>query len=175
VTPGGRVWLDGGVLPHRRALAPAVGALVLLALGPALSGCSRAVAVEPAPQGFREACADVYTALPDGVAGLDRRETTAQGAAAWSGGADAEVVVLRCGVTPLTALETAGGCQAVGDQGARVDWIPGDERDGRVTWTTYGRSPAVALEMPADDAVTSSAPLDVGPAVALVPQDRACS
>lgn len=172
--PARRVCVDGGVPPRRRALAPAV-ALVSLALATALSGCSRAVAVEAAPQGWSTACAEVYTALPDGVAGLDRRETTAQGAAAWSGGADAEVVVLRCGVAPLTALETAGGCQAVGDEGARVDWIPGDERDGRVTWTTYGRTPAVALEMPADDAVTSSAPLDVGPAVALLPQDRACT
>lgn len=166
-----RVWLDGGVLPRRRALAPAVACSLLVAL----TGCSRAVAVEAAPQGYLQACSQVYTALPDGVAGLDRRETTAQGAAAWSGGADGEVVVLRCGVEPLDATQTAGGCQAVGGEGAQVDWIPGEARDGRVTWTTYGRTPAVALVMPADGAVTSSAPLDVGPAVALLPQDRACS
>lgn len=162
------------MLSRRRALAPVV-ALVSLALAPALSGCSRAVAVEAAPQGWSKACAEVYTALPDGVAGLDRRETTAQGAAAWSGGADGEVVVLRCGVEPLAAIETADGCVAIEGQGARVDWIPGDERGGRVTWTSYGRTPAVALEMPADEAVTSSATVDVGPAVALLPQDRACS
>ena len=170
MTPGSPVWVDGGVLPRRRALAPAVVVLLL-----ALTGCSRAVAVDAAPQGYLQACSDVYTALPDGVAGLDRRETTAQGAAAWSGGADGEVVVLRCGVAPLEALDTAGGCVAIEGQGTQVDWIPAEERDGRVTWTTYGRTPAVALEMPADRAVTSSAPLDVGPAVALLPQDRACS
>jgi hypothetical protein len=170
------VWLDGGVLPRRRALAPAVAALVGLALAPALSGCSRAVAVEAAPQGWSKACAEVYTALPDGVAGLDRRETTAQGAAAWSGGADGEVVVLRCGVEPLDALETAGGCTAVESPGGgTVDWIPGEPLDGRVIWTTYGRTPAVALEMPADEAVTSSATIDVAPAVALVEKDRSCS
>jgi hypothetical protein len=168
------VWLDGGVLPRRRALAPAA-ALVSLALAPVLSGCSRAVAVEAAPQGWSKACAEVYTALPDGVAGLDRRETTAQGAAAWSGGADGEVVVLRCGVEPLDALQTAGGCTAVEGGGVKVDWIPGEPRDGRVTWTTYGRTPAVALEMPADEAVTSSATIDVAPAVALVEKDRSCS
>lgn len=166
------MWLDGAVLPRRPAPA---AACLLLALAAPLAGCSRAVAVEAAPQASSPLCAQVYTALPEGVAGLDRRETTAQGAAAWSGGADDEVVVLRCGVRELDALESAGGCQAVEGQGAQVDWIPGEERDGRVTWTTYGRSPAIALEMPADTAVTSSAPLDVGPAVALVPQSRACS
>ncbi|MBC3761307.1 DUF3515 domain-containing protein [Quadrisphaera oryzae] len=146
-----------------------------------LAGCSGSVGVEPAPDGAAPMCAQVYTALPDSVAGLQRRPTTAQGAAAWSGvpsgSADGQqvTVVLRCGVAQLTALETAGGCQQVEGDGATVDWIPVDDGDGRTTWTTYGRVPAVSLQMPADADLTSAVPQSVAKAVSLAKKTAACS
>ncbi|MGQ7295464.1 DUF3515 family protein [Quadrisphaera sp. KR29] len=147
----------------------------------ALAGCAGAVAVEPAPRGYEPACSQVYTALPDEVAGLQRRATTAQGAAAWSGvptgstGGGEVTVVLRCGVEQLSALDTAGGCQAVEGDGAVVDWIPREDGDGRTTWTTYGREPAVSLQLPADTAVTTSVLPAVAKAVSLLEQTAACS
>jgi hypothetical protein len=171
---------DGVHARSRHRLTAAPLAVVLVGAG-ALAGCSSAVGVEPAPEGYAQECAQVYTALPDSIAGLQRRETTAQGAAAWTGvpaGSDdgREVtVVLRCGVEQLSALETAGGCQQVEGDGATVDWIPVDDGDGRTTWTTYGRAPAVSLQMPADGDVTLAAPQAVAKAVSLVEQTSACS
>lgn len=147
----------------------AAAAVVLLPA--ALSGCATAVGVEPAPDAAAPLCAQVYTALPDAVADLARRDTTAQGAAAWVG-SGGEQVVLRCGVAQP---ELSPDCQEITGDGVTVDWIYQAARDGRVTWTTYGRSPAVALEMPADRAVTLNAPIDVGSAVAQVPQQRSCT
>ncbi|WP_170131256.1 DUF3515 family protein [Quadrisphaera granulorum] len=146
-----------------------------------LVGCSGAVAVEPAPSGYAPSCAQVYTGLPDEIAGLQRRPTTAQGAAAWTGVPTGSqdgrevTVVLRCGVAQLSAIDTAGGCQAVEGDGVTVDWIPVDDGDGRTTWTTYGREPAVALEMPADGNVTLAVPQAVAKAVSLVEQTAVCS
>ncbi|TNM68427.1 DUF3515 domain-containing protein [Streptomyces sp. NP160] len=165
-----------------RSLRLTAAALVVVPLVSAgLAGCVSAVGVEPAPGGYSQLCSQVYTALPDSVAGLQRRETTAQGAAAWSGvptgSSDGRevTVVLRCGVDQLSALDTAGGCQAVEGDGAAVDWIPADDGDGRTTWTTYGREPAVSLQMPADASVTSAVPQEVASAVSIIEQTAVCS
>lgn len=173
--------MNDGVHPRRRPLRLTAAPLLVVPLVAGVAGCTSAVGVEPAPHGSAQLCAQVYTALPDSVAGLERRETTAQGAAAWSGvpagspdGREV-TVVLRCGVDQLSALETAGGCQAVEGDGATVDWIPVDDGDGRTTWTTYGRDPAVSLQMPADGSVTSAAPQEVAKAVALIEQTAVCS
>lgn len=170
---------DGVHARHRSPRLTAVPLVVVLGAG-VLAGCSGAVGVEPAPRGWEQQCSQVYTALPDSIAGLQRRETTAQGAAAWTGVPTGSTdgrevtVVLRCGVDQLSALETAGGCQAVEGDGASVDWIPVDDGDGRTTWTTYGREPAVQLQMPADADLTSAVPQSVAKAVSLVPQTAAC-
>lgn len=173
--------MNDGVHARPRPPRLTAAALVVVPLVVGLTGCSGAVGVEPAPRGYDQLCSQVYTALPDSIADLQRRETTAQGAAAWSGvptgSSDGRevTVVLRCGVDQLSALDTAGGCQAVEGDGASVDWIPVDDGDGRTTWTTYGREPAVELQMPADASVTSTAPQAVAKAVSLIPQTAACS
>ena len=152
---------------------PATGAVLLAVLAAAaasLAGCSSAVQVDAAPEGADPVCAAVFAALPDEVAGGERRDTTSQGSSAWG----EPPVVLRCGVE--VAGPTSDPCQVVeAPDGTSVDWVVSEPQGGRVVWTTYGRTPAVELSMPDVADVTAAAPLDVAEAVALVEQQRACT
>src|SRR5699024_11319598 len=87
-------------------------------------------------------------------------------------------IPLRSGVPPTGP--TTDRCITVnGADGASVDWVVGElgstEED---TWqfTTYGRFPAVQFTVPVDyagsDATTTL--VDLGPAVALIPQQNEC-
>lgn len=156
---------------RRVALLPTtVGAAVL-------TGCAAAVPVPAAPDAADPACASVVLALPDDLEGMPRLRTTSQATVAW-GTADAPVV-LRCGVEP--PAPTTDACVAADDGTHAVDWVTTtgpEQEDGGADWTftTYGRSPAVEVSVPA--AVTAerstSFLLDLGPAVARVEQTRAC-
>jgi len=149
----------------RQRTALAAGALLA-----SLAGCSSAVQVDAAPEGADPVCAEVFQALPDEVAGGERRETTSQGSSAWGD----PPVVLSCGVE--VAGPTSNPCQVVeAPDGTSVDWVVAEPEDGRVVWTTYGRTPAVELSMPEDADVTAAAPLDVAEAVAVIEQQRACT
>ena len=159
-----------------------MGALVALALCVlAPAGCARAVVVPPAPSGAAVGCADVARALPERVGGLAARTTTAQGAAAWGpagapAGGSGEVV-LRCGVHPPGP--TTATCTAVTGPGQpEVDWVSEQDRRGS-RFTTYGRSPATQVVLPAtltgaDPALTQAVLADVAAAVATVPAQRRC-
>jgi hypothetical protein len=98
----------------------------------------------------------------DSLGGLPRRDTTGQSTAAWGD----PPVVLRCGVAPPGP--TTQACETV----AGVDWVVA-RSDERVTYTTYGREPAVEVELP------PGVPVDVAvgalsAAVAPLPQSRQC-
>lgn len=167
----------GGVL---RPVLPAVHVVRLVVaagLVTAVAGCSVAVPVEVAPQAADPRCADVVLALPDVLDGMPRHRTTSQATVAW--GDPADPVVLRCGVE--TPPPTTDRCVTAEDGRAAVDWVavPGEEdADGAAPWTftTYGRTPAVEVTVPASVVGTGSTSflLDLGPAVATVEQVRAC-
>jgi hypothetical protein len=117
-----------------RRLTPAL--VPLLAAG-LLTGCTSKVPLEPAPDATEAACADVVVHLPEEVAGQRSRETDAQGTAAW--GSPDSTVLLRCGVdVPGPTTE-----RCIGVSG--VDWVIDDSRQPLMTYTTYGRSPAVEV------------------------------
>jgi hypothetical protein len=102
-----------------------------------LTGCSPAVALDPAPHANEPACADVTVRLPDTLQNLPRRETNAQSTGAWG---DPAVVLLRCGVTVPTAsdlpcVETDPGFQ----------WLRDDSKAPTYVFTSYGRTPAIAV------------------------------
>ncbi len=160
---------------------------VLLVL---LAGCTAAVPVPPAPSAPDPACAEVARQVPSEVAGLERRETTAQAAQAWGPGtsaADAATgpavgpavgeVVARCGVDPPGPTTTA--CTSVVSEGVEIDWISATSPSGS-RFTTYGRRPAVTVTIPssltdADPTIAQSVLADLAPAVASIPAERRCT
>jgi hypothetical protein len=130
---------------RRRLALPAVVAAALL-----LSGCSPIVTLTPAPQATAVACAGVVVRLPGSIditasgrtIALDKRETDAQGTAAWG---EPARVTLRCGVT---ATPPSNQCVTF----ERVDWKVQSTRISggqRYVLTTYGRTPAVQVVLDA--------------------------
>lgn len=111
----------------RRCIGALGAALVL-----ALTGCAPTVDLQPAPEATRVGCAAVVVRLPAAVAGLQRRETNAQGTGAWGSPA---AVVLRCGV-PVSGPTTRPCFTFEG-----VDWVAQNTAGRRVRFDSFGRSP----------------------------------
>jgi hypothetical protein len=116
-----------------RVVAPV---LVLIAVATLLSGCSPIVALKPAPHANDSSCADVIVRLPRTVQNLPRRETNAQATGAWG---DPAQVLLRCGVTVPSASDLP--CVTVDGQ----DWLRDDTNKPNYVFTSYGRTPAIAV------------------------------
>lgn len=153
-------------LPARRLLrAVAAGALV----GAALTACSRGeIAVAPAPMAADPACARVVEGLPEDLAGVIRQPIPAEAegsAAAWGNPA----IVARCGVNPPPPSTDA--CLAVDD----VDWVVQELSDG-AAFTTYGRSPALEVLVPATYGQGASVVAQLGDVARELPSTgRSCS
>jgi len=111
-------------------------ALTVVAVAGLLSGCSPIVALTPAPHANASECADVIVRLPQTVQNLPRRETNAQATGAWG---DPAQVLLRCGVAVPTASDLP--CVTVDGQ----DWLRDDANKPSYVFTTYGRTPAIAV------------------------------
>lgn len=135
-----------------------------------LAGCAGPLAVEAGPDATDPACAGLLAALPRTVAGAQARQTSGTGTAAWGEPA----VLLRCGVTPTgpTSRECVG---VEAPDGSVVDWVLLASDDSGAILTTYGRRPAVEVEVPAGyGPATLSVLPDLGPAVAALPVEAAC-
>ncbi|MEU3333971.1 DUF3515 family protein [Streptomyces sp. NPDC006668] len=97
-----------------------------------------------AARGDSAACRRVVDGYPSGLAGLERADVGVPGAAVWGDGA----VTARCGLEPPAA--TIDACVNVDD----VDWVWRPKaHDGRKVLVTYGRDPAVEIEI--SDRVTA--------------------
>lgn len=145
----------------RRATAAAVlGAL-------ALSGCGSAVTVQGAPHNTDPRCASTMLAMPESVGDLPQRETTSQGTTAYG---DPSGVIVRCGVDEPGP--TTDPCTEVNG----VDWliseVPGQKDQWRAV--SYGRSPAVEVLFDTSRVPSSTALVDMAPAVGHLPQNRTC-
>ena len=152
-----------------------VGLGVLVAAG--LSACTAPVSVPVTPYADDPICAEVVLALPRDLGDLSRLETTSQATVAW--GEPTGAIVLRCGVEPPEP--TTDQCVDADDGSTSVDWVavPGQEdAEGNAPWTftTYGRSPAVEIRVPASVTASRSTSflLDLGPAVSRVEQTASC-
>jgi hypothetical protein len=145
----------------RRRTRLVVTVLAAAALGLGLTGCTNAVAMQPAPSANAAACATAQVRLPDAVAStLALRDTTAQATAAWG---SPSAVLYHCGVPAPTVSDLP--CFAKG----AVDWIR-DDRGGQIVYTTFGRSPAVQVVIDRTKA-TDSVLQDIGAAVETLPRD----
>lgn len=152
-------------------------AVALLLAGSALAGCTSAVPVEAAPYAHDPVCAEVVLALPRDLEGLPRLGTTSQASVAW--GDRSAPVVLRCGVEPPPP--TTDACVSADDGSIAVDWVTrtGPEQpNGGAEWTftTYGRSPAVEVHVPAEVTAERSTSflVDLNTAVSRIEQTRFC-
>lgn len=136
-------------------------------MGAGLAGCSRAVPVDVAPSAADPACAEVLVRLPDALGDRERRQVTSQAAAAWGDGDS--LVVVRCGLEP--SGPTTDRCLRVG----AVDWVT-STGEGTTRYTTYGRSPAVEIELQGTQPEGTDLVLsEVGTAVEILPADRECT
>ena len=137
-------------MPRRRPVRSNAGAVACLALL-ATAGCTAGdVDVEPThPGADAAACERLVDALPDTVAGLERREvldSAATTGAAWGDPA----IVLRCGLGEPASFDALSSCQITNG----VAWyVPDEQITGQavdITMTTIGRQPGVEVTIPAD-------------------------
>ena len=136
-------------MPRRRPVLANAGAVACAAL--LLAGCSSGpVAVETPdlPAEGAAACAELVQAVPELVAGLERRPVDPSDAAAAAWGEPA--VVLTCGVPEPAGFDELSSCQITNG----VAWfIPDEQITGAatdITMTTIGRTPGVRVTIPAD-------------------------
>ena len=93
--------------------------------------------MDPAPHANDPACADVIVRLPSTLENLPRRETNAQATGAWG---DPAVILLRCGVAVPTASDLP--CVQTDDD---FYWLRDDSKAPTYVFTSYGRTPAIAV------------------------------
>lgn len=136
-----------------------------------LGACSSPVTVPAAEDGASAGCAEVDALLPEEVAGASRRQTTGgAGTAAWGDPA----ILLRCGVDPVV-VSTQPCVGVPGQDGAEVDWVVLASDETGAIVRTFGRDPAVEVEVPGSygPAPVSVLP-DLGEAVSVVPATAVC-
>lgn len=134
--------------------------------GLTLSACTSLVAdIETAPNATDPLCAEAMVAMPEEIAGHERRRTDSQSTAAWG---EPAAAVFRCGV-PNPGPTTD---ECVGANG--VDWVVSEEGSN---WriTTYGREPAMEVLLDGERIASSSVMVDVGNAVKRVPAESGCT
>lgn len=129
------------------------------------SGCAATVSLIPADDAVNPGCAEVSVRLPDDLAGQPKRQTDAQGTAAWGEPAS---VLLRCGVA--SPGPTTAECINV----SGVDWIRDDTDAPRFVFTTYGREPSVEVVIDSNAASGLDVITDLSGIVSALPQERAC-
>ncbi|MGV8912016.1 MAG: DUF3515 family protein [Rhodoglobus sp.] len=155
---------------------PVIAMLAMVPLVATLGGCAAILPLEPANDAANPTCAEVIVRLPDTVAGLDMRETNAQGTGAWGEPAN---VLLRCGVAvpdPTAAL----ACVTAPDDG--IDWLRDDSDAPNYVFTTYGRDPAMQViidsdgdpDVEGDEVSGLDALTELAGAVSQIPADRFC-
>lgn len=141
-------------------------AAVAAVSGLTLSACTSLVAdIELAPEATDPLCAEAMVAMPEEIAGHERRRTDTQSTAAWG---EPAVAVFRCGV-PVPGPTTD---ECVGANG--VDWVVSEEGSN---WriTTYGREPAMEVLFDSERVSSSSVMVDVGNAAARIPAESGCT
>jgi hypothetical protein len=150
-------------------LRPAAAALGLVAAAAGLVACTPTITVPAGVDAAEPVCAKVVLMLPEEVGGQAKVRASSQATAAW--GEPGRAITLRCGVEP--PAPTTQDCQSV-DPGipglGTFDWITTQDDNGW-TFTTYGREPAVAVQVPTElgGGQPTAALIDVSRAVAEIP------
>ena len=161
---------------RRRPLTAARGvplALCLAVVG-ALGACTPTINVPAGTDAGNPLCAKTVLVAPVEVGGLPRIKASSQATAAW--GEPGSAITLRCGVEqPAIGI---GNCQEivvpVGGVDTSFDWITSSDENGW-TFTTYGRDPAVMVQVPSTVEGQPTAPLvDLANAVNEIPVTKRC-
>ncbi|CBG71518.1 DUF3515 family protein [Streptomyces sp. LBUM 1478] len=151
-----RTWIAASTVG---ALALAAAVTVHLLSAPTYSFAAAPLAGDPA-------CARVGERYPDRLAGLERSDTTTEGAAVWGDGA----VVARCGFPRLGATDDA--CTQV--DGVDWAWRTSTDDDGREVLVTYGREPSVEVQLTVGEAAPDAVLVGLSPVVRHLGQDNEC-
>jgi hypothetical protein len=151
----------------------AVAALVLAAAGCTAGGPSAVQVDAPAaPAEAAGQCADLLAALPDEVAGQERRDVEPEQATAAAWGDPA--ILLTCGAVMPDDFEGTSSCQEVNGVGWYVPEEQYDEGND-VVMTTIGRSPVVQVRLPAEYRPPAKAMVDLaGPISQHLTLDHPC-
>ncbi|MGC5168835.1 DUF3515 family protein [Luteimicrobium sp. DT211] len=158
--------------PRRRRAVLTLSVLAAGVVGAAVSACSPVISVPAAANATDPACADVVLDLPDQVAGQDQRTTSSQATSAWGGAGSA--ITLRCGVEQPGPSDQ---CQSIENpDGSSVDWVATESSSGW-TFVTYGRDPAIEVQVPQSlgEGQPTVALVDVAPAVLDVRATKRCT
>lgn len=133
-----------------------------------LSGCAATIALTPAPHATSKSCADVSVHLPETVDTQQQRLTNAQATSAWG---TPSAVILYCGVAVPSPTSTLP-CVQVGS----VYWLRADLGKDNYSFTTYGRDPAVQVQLDAKKVVAGPVLDDLESAVTYAkPTGRVCT
>lgn len=131
-------------------------------LAGALTSCTNAVSMTAAPSANTPECAAVQVRLPETVSTkYTLRNTNAQSTAAWG---DPTVMLLHCGVPAPVVSDLP--CFSLDG----IDWIRDGTKKQAITFTTFGRSPAVQVTV--DAATYTNTMLNaISDAVGTLPKD----
>jgi hypothetical protein len=137
--------------------APTAAALLTVT---SLAACSDG-SVSAAPHASDPACRTALGKLPPTLLGRKLGTSSATGTAVYG----EPTIVVRCGVDPLGPTQLR--CLSVND----VDWVV-DDRNDPLVFTSFGRSPAVEVRIPASypKENDSGALIDLQPAVQGLPR-----
>lgn len=135
--------MAGPPTPGRLTPARVLTAILLLAAPLVVAGCGeQPVKAVPFGESDSIACQGVAAHWPQTVGPHEPRVTAVQssGVAAWGN----PPIVARCGKQPPGP--TTDPCVDVNG----VDWVATELDDGGIMFTTYGRSPAIEVLVPAE-------------------------
>ncbi|WP_307844007.1 DUF3515 family protein [Sanguibacter suaedae] len=163
-------------MPAQRRPRPSTSLVLAAALAAiTTAGCAATISVPAGPDAANPLCARAVLAVPGKVAGQEKVRASGQATAAW--GQAGAAVTLRCGVEPPTP--TTEDCQSItvdvrGEETV-FDWIAVQD-DAGWTFVTYGREPAVSVQVPASLALEqpTAALVDLAAAVNEIPATRQC-
>lgn len=141
----------------------------------ALTGCAPTITVDAGPYATEPVCAEVVLSLPKVVLDQPKAKSTSQATAAW--GQPGAAITFTCGVEP--PIPTTEDCQSIttnvfGNPEV-FDWITTENEKGW-TFTSYGREPAMQVQVPAslESTQPTGALIDVASSVAYVEATHAC-
>ncbi len=139
--------------------------LSLMVLPLLLTGCSATVHLEPADEANSTTCANLMVRLPDTADGQIRRDTDAQGTAAWGQPA---AIIFRCGLPLVTVSELP----CVTTEG--VDWLVDNSKAPSYRFITFGRNPASEVIVDSTKAVGVNALDDIASTIEFQPAVANC-
>ncbi len=138
-----------------RVLCSVITAAVVAALG----ACSPTISVDAAVDATDPACGLVLARTPTTLDGLKQRQTTSQATTAW--GDAGAAITLRCGVNQPPP---SPDCLSISYGDVSMDWISEQTATGW-RFTTYGRVPAIEVNVPDSLGLTQPGLTDLAPAL----------